>query len=44
MVAPACQADIKAVVPRRLEGRWRIDSFRFNLKFLDGNLELEEAE
>jgi hypothetical protein len=28
----------------RLEGRWRIDSFRFNLKFLDGNLELEQAE
>jgi hypothetical protein len=28
----------------RLESRWRIDSFRFNLQFLDGNLELEQAE
>jgi hypothetical protein len=25
----------------RLEGRWQIDSFRFNLKFIDGNAELE---
>jgi hypothetical protein len=23
------------------DGRWRITLFRFNLKFLDGNLELE---
>jgi hypothetical protein len=28
----------------RIGGRWRIDSFRFNLKFLDGNLELEQTE
>jgi len=26
----------------RLEGRWRITSFRFNLKYVDGNLELEK--
>lgn len=25
------------------EGRWRIARFRFNLKFIDGNLELEKA-
>jgi hypothetical protein len=24
------------------DGEWRIDLFRFNLKFVDGNLELEE--
>ena len=23
---------------------WRIDRFRFNLKFIDGNARLEEAE
>jgi len=28
----------------RLEGKWRITSFRFNLKYVDGNLELEKAE
>jgi len=28
----------------KLEGRWRITSFRFNLKYVDGNLELEKAE
>src|SRR5262245_6167751 len=26
----------------RLEGTWRITSFRFNLKYVDGNLELEK--
>jgi SnoaL-like protein len=26
----------------RLEGKWRITSFRFNLKYVDGNLELEK--
>jgi hypothetical protein len=25
-----------------LDGQWRIDLFRFNLKFVDGNLELEK--
>lgn len=25
-----------------LDGQWRIDLFRFNLKFIDGNLELEK--
>jgi hypothetical protein len=25
----------------RLDGEWRIDEFRFNLKYLDGNLDLE---
>lgn len=25
------------------DGRWRIARFRFNLKFIDGNLELEKA-
>jgi len=24
-------------------GRWRIDAFRFNLKYIDGNRQLEEA-
>jgi hypothetical protein len=24
-------------------GRWRITSFRFNLKFIDGNAELEKG-
>jgi hypothetical protein len=28
----------------RMEGRWRITSFRFNLKYQDGNLELGQAE
>ncbi len=28
---------------RRQDGRWRIDRFRFNLKYLDGNLELEKS-
>jgi hypothetical protein len=28
---------------RRAEGRWRIDLFRFHLKYIDGNLELEEG-
>lgn len=28
----------------RQDGRWRITSFRFNLKYLDGNLELEKTE
>lgn len=27
----------------RTGGRWRIDLFRFNLKFIEGNLELEKA-
>ena len=26
----------------RLEGKWRITSFRFNLKYVDGNLDLEK--
>jgi SnoaL-like domain len=26
----------------RSDGRWRIDLFRFNLKYLDGNLQLDE--
>ena len=26
----------------RHRGEWRISSFRFNLKYLDGNLELEQ--
>jgi len=26
----------------RLETKWRITSFRFNLKYVDGNLELEK--
>ncbi|HEV7365637.1 MAG TPA: nuclear transport factor 2 family protein [Gemmatimonadales bacterium] len=25
----------------QIGGRWRIDSFRFNLKYVDGNAELE---
>jgi hypothetical protein len=28
----------------RIEGRWLIDSFRFNLKFLEGNPELERDD
>jgi hypothetical protein len=28
----------------RAPDRWRIDRFRFNLKFMDGNARLEEAE
>ena len=28
---------------RRAAGRWVITSFRFNLKFLDGNVELERG-
>jgi hypothetical protein len=27
----------------RVDGRWRIDLFRFNLKFIEGNRELETA-
>jgi hypothetical protein len=27
----------------RLEGRWRVTLFRFNLKYVDGNLELEKS-
>jgi hypothetical protein len=27
----------------RTRGQWRIDSFRFNLKYRDGNLELEQG-
>jgi hypothetical protein len=27
---------------RRLEGAWKIDLFRFNLKFIEGNRELEK--
>jgi len=27
----------------RTDGRWRIDLFRFNLKFIEGNPELEKA-
>jgi hypothetical protein len=26
----------------RTDGRWRIDAFRFNLKYVDGNLQLEQ--
>jgi hypothetical protein len=26
------------------QGGWRIDSFRFNLKYIDGNLELDRSE
>jgi SnoaL-like domain len=29
---------------RRVEGRWQIDGFRFTLKYLDGNAELEKGE
>jgi 3-phenylpropionate/cinnamic acid dioxygenase small subunit len=29
---------------RRDEKRWRVDMFRFNLKYLDGNLELETSD
>jgi hypothetical protein len=28
----------------RLDGRWQIDSFRFNLKYVDGNANLEQEE
>jgi len=28
---------------RRQDARWRIDRFRFNLKYVDGNLELEKS-
>jgi SnoaL-like protein len=28
---------------RRTEGRWRIDRFRFNLKYVDGNPDLEKS-
>ncbi len=28
---------------RRIDGRWRIATFRLNLKFVDGNLELEKG-
>ena len=28
---------------RKMSGRWRIDAFRFNLKYIDGNRQLEEA-
>jgi hypothetical protein len=27
----------------RADGRWRIESFRFNAKFVDGNLELDKV-
>jgi hypothetical protein len=27
-----------------IDGRWKIDLFRFNLKFIDGNLQLEKEE
>ena len=27
----------------KIDGAWRIDGFKFNLKFIDGNLELEKA-
>jgi hypothetical protein len=27
----------------RIEGRWQIDSFRYNLKYVDGNARLEEG-
>lgn len=29
---------------RRNKDRWRVDLFRFNLKYLDGNLELETSD
>ena len=29
---------------RRVEGRWQIDRFRFNLKYLDGTKELHRGE
>lgn len=29
---------------RRVEGRWQIDSFRFTLKYVDGNAALEDGE
>ena len=28
----------------RDDGKWRIDLFRFNLEFIEGNRELERAE
>ena len=28
----------------RQSGEWRITAFRFNLKYIDGNVELEKAE
>jgi hypothetical protein len=28
----------------RIEDRWLIDSFRFNLKYVEGNAELERSE
>ncbi len=28
----------------RKEGEWRIDRFKYNLKFIDGNLELDRSE
>ena len=28
---------------KKESGRWRIDAFRFNLKYIDGNRQLEEA-
>jgi SnoaL-like domain len=28
---------------RREDERWRIDQFKFNLKFIDGNLDLEKS-
>ena len=28
----------------RIEAAWKIDQFRFNLKFIDGNAELEKEE
>ena len=29
---------------RRMDGRWRITQFKFNVKFIDGNLEIEKEE
>jgi hypothetical protein len=29
---------------QRVEGRWQIDGFRFTLKYLDGNADLEKGE
>jgi hypothetical protein len=29
---------------QRTEGRWQIDRFRFNLKYIEGNAELERGE
>jgi len=29
---------------RRVEGTWKIHSFRFNAKFVDGNLTLEQDD